>query len=494
MSFTSLAFPVFFFIVAIGFYLFPRKFRWSWLLIASCYFYMAFVPKYILILFALIIIDFTMALLIERTQGHKRRICFLISIIANIGILFVFKYFNFFNENLTLLAQAIGWNYSIAALRLILPLGLSFHTFQSLSYVIEVYRGKYPASRNIGIYALYVLFFPQLIAGPIERPQHLLEELKHTDEIRFDMPRILSGLRLMAWGFFKKMVIADRLGISVDYIYAHISSVSGISIFVATVFFAFQLYTDFSGYSDIARGSARVFGIDVVRNFERPYFSLSIAEFWRRWHISLSSWFRDYFYYPLAYARKRATRTWLYFCIIVTFLVTGLWHGAGWTFITMGALFGVFIVLGIVTKSWRERFVKYIRLDQAPRLHRTLQQLMTFALVSFAWIFFRAPDMSTAFAFIGRFFTGWNMPLPQFVHDYIVSPFTTLGFSRGDLLLSLGGITALLVLEHVTSRRSLADLLDRRSLSWQSFAYVSLALSLSLLSVLMSTQFIYFQF
>jgi alginate O-acetyltransferase complex protein AlgI len=493
MTFTSLAFVAFFILVSAAFYVLPRKARWPLLLISSSYFYMAFVPKYILILFALIAIDYCMARMIENSEGHLRRVYLAVSICATVGILFVFKYFNFFNANFTLLAHVLHWNYSISSLRLILPLGLSFHTFQSLSYVIEVFRGAYPSERNLGVYALYVLFFPQLIAGPIERPQHLLSQLQRLEEVVFDMSAIWSGLRIMAWGFFKKLVIADRLAASVDYIYAHSETATGLSILAAIVFFAFQLYADFSGYSDIARGAAKVLGIDLVRNFDRPYFSTSIAEFWRRWHMSLSNWFRDYFYYPLARTRAHATRLWLSICIITTFAVTGLWHGAGWTYISMGLLFGIYIALGAATKSWRERYTKMAGLTARPGIHRTLQQMQTFALVSCTWVFFRSPDMHTAFMLFRDLLTRWNISPVTVVHDYFLAPYSTLGFGRSELLLSGLGIFTLLLYEYWKGKAG-HEIFIRLPLAVRSFTYSALIFSIVILGVFTTKQFIYFQF
>ena len=455
---------------------------------------MAFVPQYILILFALIGIDYTMARLIEQAHGHTRRTYLIISICATVGILFIFKYFNFFNANIAALAQALHWQYSISALQLILPLGLSFHTFQSLSYVIEVYRGKFAAERNIGVYALYVLFFPQLIAGPIERPQHLLTQLQRLEDVVFSSSAVASGIRLMAWGFFKKLVIADRLAIAVDYVYAHSEVATGLSVVVAVVFFAFQLYADFSGYSDIARGTARVFGIELVRNFERPYFSASIAEFWRRWHISLSAWFRDYFYFPLVYAKQRATRPWLYVCVVTTFTVTGMWHGAGWTYIMMGWLFGTYIVLGMITKQWRDRFVHLVGLDRIPRVHRVVQVMQTFVLVSVTWIFFRAPDMHVASNLLTNLFTNWHLTFAQVLQNYFLTPYATLGFGRGELLLSLMGIGALVGTEYLQDTRPFLKNLDSSSWGTRSFAYSGLALAIVVFGVFTTKQFIYFQF
>ena len=300
MLFNSINFLIFFAIVVALYYVIPKSWRWVLLLVASCYFYMAFIPAYILILFYLVVIDYVMGRLIERTEGGWRKRFLIISIIANVGTLFFFKYFNFFNANAAYLAGVIHWNYPLWILQIALPLGLSFHTFQSLSYVIEVYKKRYPAERHLGIYALYVMFFPQLVAGPIERPQQLLPQLHSLGD--FNEARITDGLRIMLWGFFKKVVVADTLGSVVDSIYGNLHTVSGASLALVMVAFALQLYGDFSGYSDIARGTAKVFGVDLVNNFNLPYFSRSITDFWRRWHISLSSWFRDYFYQPLAFS------------------------------------------------------------------------------------------------------------------------------------------------------------------------------------------------
>jgi D-alanyl-lipoteichoic acid acyltransferase DltB (MBOAT superfamily) len=264
MLFNTLGFLVFFPLVFTLYWLLPGRFRPYLLLAASCYFYMAFVPQYILILFFLITIDFFLGKEIAKNTSHKHFL-FILSIISNVGVLFVFKYFNFFNENVALLAHALHWNYSLDALSLILPLGLSFHIFQSLGYIIEVYKGKYPAERNYLTYALYVMFFPQLVAGPIERPAHLLPQLHATQ--KFDYERVLSGFRLMLWGFFKKVVIANRLAVLVEYIYSHMAQMDASVVLIAVIAFSIQLYADFSGYSDIAVGSARMLGIDLTQNF-----------------------------------------------------------------------------------------------------------------------------------------------------------------------------------------------------------------------------------
>ena len=283
-------------------------------------------------------------------------------------------------------------------------MGLSFHTFQAMSYTIEVYRGRQKAERHFGIYALYVMFYPQLVAGPIERPQNLIHQFY--EEHRFDYDRVVSGLQLIAWGLFKKVVVADRLAKVVNVVYAGPSQYGGPPLVIATVFFAFQIFCDFSGYSDIAIGSARVMGFTLMNNFNRPYHSQSIAEFWRRWHISLSTWFRDYVYIPLGGNRLSVPR-W-YANILVVFLVSGLWHGARWTYVIWGALHGIFLIVGAVTEKFRARITAAIGLGRHPFFHNPLRVLFTFALVNLGWIFFRASSVRDAWQILTRLFTGWT--------------------------------------------------------------------------------------
>ena len=283
MLFNSIEFVIFFILVTSLYFILPHKYRWFLLLVASCYFYMAFVPVYILILFFTIVIDYFAGIWIEEAQGKKKKQFLVLSLVANIGVLAVFKYYNFLNDNLTFLLHGADWENPIPYLSILLPIGLSFHTFQAMSYTIEVYRGHQKAERHFGIYSLYVMFYPQLVAGPIERPQNLLFQFR--TEHKFDYERVVSGLRLMLWGFFKKLVIADRLAIYVNAAYGNPDEHTGLTLAVATMFFAFQIYCDFSGYSDIAIGAARVMGYDLMKNFNRPYLSASISEFWSRWPI-----------------------------------------------------------------------------------------------------------------------------------------------------------------------------------------------------------------
>lgn len=406
MLFDSIPFVIFFITVFFLYFSLPPKWQ-KWLLLgASCYFYMAFVPQYILVLFFLITVDYLLGIRMEQSVGRTRTLYFLASIASNIGILFFFKYFNFFNQNVADLARLLHWNYSLESLAIILPIGLSFHIFQSLAYIIEVYKGRFAAERNYSTYALYVMFFPQLVAGPIERPAHLLPQLRIAHE--FNYAKAVSGLKQMLWGFFKKIVIANNLALMVDFVYAHLATANGSAVLLAVLGFAVVLYADFSGYSDIAIGSARMLGIELVPNFRRPYFSQSIAELWRRWHLSLSSWFRDYVYSPLVWQWRTWSVLWTYSAIVITFLLTGVWHGAGWNFVAMGLFFGLAICLGSWTKKFREKAWNILGSTSQTTFRIVLRIGITFVLTSFAWIFFRTNDLTQAMLVIEKLFTSWG--------------------------------------------------------------------------------------
>lgn len=399
MLFNSFDFAVFFCIVTICYFVLPHRHRWWMLLSASCYFYMAFIPAYILILAFTILIDYIAGILIENANGSKRFYFLWLSLIANISILGLFKYYNFITETFGLPQTFFS--------HLILPIGLSFHTFQSMSYTIEVYRGHQKAVRHFGIFALYVMFYPQLVAGPIERPQNLLLQfqVKHY----FDSQRAASGLQLMAWGLFKKVVIADRLAILVNAVYANPTQHTGFELLVATFFFAFQIYCDFSGYSDIALGTAQVMGFTLMKNFRRPYLATSISDFWSRWHISLSTWFRDYLYIPLGGNRVGHWRWQMN--LFIVFLVSGLWHGASWTFVIWGALHGTYLIVEIWLSKLAARLIRATRLAKLqsfinPKVEQNiiilLRRIVVFGFVMVAWIFFRAQTVQDAFYIVSH--------------------------------------------------------------------------------------------
>lgn len=418
MLFNSFAFLVFFTIVTCLYFMLPHKNRWFLLLTASVYFYMYFIPIYILILAFTIVIDYFAGIFLENAQGRRKKLFLIASLVANIGVLAVFKYYNFLNNNITVFLHSFNIQNHLPVLSILLPIGLSFHTFQAMSYTIEIYRGHQKAERHFGIYALYVMFYPQLVAGPIERPQNLLHQFyeKHY----FDIQRIADGLRLMLWGLFKKAVVADRLALYVDTIYNHPGNRQGFELIIATFFFAIQIYCDFSGYSDMAIGAAKVMGFKLMINFNKPYFSKSVGEFWQRWHISLSTWFKDYLYITLG--GNRVVKWRWYFNLILTFVISGIWHGANWTFIIWGLLNGLFLVMEFMTHNYTSKISSFLVLARLPLFNNVLKIIVTFTLIDFAWIFFRANSLSDARYIIGHLFAGLHQTAYVFIEKlpYIV--------------------------------------------------------------------------
>jgi alginate O-acetyltransferase complex protein AlgI len=399
MLFNSVGFLIFFPVVTTAYFLLPQRGRWMWLLAASCYFYMSFIPVYILILLLTILVDYFAALKIHASASESERRFYLrLSVASTLLILFVFKYFNFANENVAALAHAMHWNYPIVALRLALPIGLSFHTFQSLSYVIEVYRGKQEPERHFGIYALYVMFYPQLVAGPIERPQNLLHQLRA--EHSFDAQRVIHGINRIAFGLVKKMVIADRLAVYVNQVYKDVSAFTFVPMCIAMFFFAVQVYCDFAGYSDIAVGCAQVMGIRLMENFDHPYSSRSVTEFWRRWHRSLSTWFNDYVFTPLFTSLRDWGTAGLAFSLFVTFFLAGVWHGAGWTFVIYGTLHGLAMIYEALTKRHRKVVSRLL----GPSLYAQVARLCTFGFITVAYVFFRSSGLAQVRAVFATLF------------------------------------------------------------------------------------------
>jgi alginate O-acetyltransferase complex protein AlgI len=383
MLFTSVQFVLFYIVVTLLYFQLGHRGRIWLLLFASIYFYMVYKPIYLLILLITILIDYFAGIYIGRAEGPRRKWILVISLISNIGFLALFKYYNFFNENLTRLFGLVGAVNTFPAFEYLLPVGLSFHTFQAMSYTIEVYRGNQKPERDFGIYSLYVMFYPQLVAGPIERPQNLLPQF-HT-KFAYSYENLKQGLLQMAWGFFKKIVIADRLAVFVDYCFDNPSEHTPLTLLIGAVFFSFQIYCDFSGYSDIAIGAARTMGFDLMTNFNAPYLATNVSDFWRRWHISLSTWFKDYLYIPIGGNRVGTAR--LYVNLFFVFLISGIWHGAAWTYIVWGALHGFYQIVGLLKKKYFSKFFPEIPV---------LSQLITFVLVMLAWVFFRAKGMFNA--------------------------------------------------------------------------------------------------
>jgi alginate O-acetyltransferase complex protein AlgI len=483
MLFNSLEFAIFFPIVALLYFGLPHRWRTLHLLLASCIFYMAFIPAYILILALTIVIDYFAGIWIERSEGPRRKRLLIVSIVATCLVLGIFKYFHFFTDNFVGLVGLFGWQLTGPTIDILLPIGLSFHTFQSLSYVIEVYRRKQRAETDFVTYATFVMFFPQLVAGPIERPQNLLHQFH--EQHHFEYERVVSGLKRMAWGFFKKLVIADRLALYVNDVYAAPQDFTGLQLTIATVFFAYQIYCDFSGYSDIAIGSARVLGFRLMENFDRPYAARSISEFWTRWHISLSSWFRDYVYIPLG--GNRVTRPRLFMNLLVTFSVSGLWHGASWTYVVWGALNGVYLIVGQAKGNWRQRFARWSAgvTGAAPLqwASNVLAVVTTFVLVCVGWVFFRARSLGDAWYILRNLGTNWDF-----------SRIGTEQFLLRQMPLALGAIVLLEVAQYLHSRRSLALRFGRLPMPLRWSAYLSFVLGVAMFGIYRSSQFIYFQF
>ena len=469
--------------MVIGYFLLPPRFRWAFLLGASYYFYMCWKAEYLVLIVISTLIDYVAGLRMGKTAVRSRRKKYLLlSLVANLGILFTFKYANFFSESLRVALNQFNIFYDMPMFDLLLPVGISFYTFQSMSYTIDVYRGEQQPERHLGKFALYVAFFPQLVAGPIERSLRLLPQFDRV--FKFDYERVVSGLRLMLWGFFKKLVIADRLAIYVNEAYNHPAEYQGLTLLLATYFFAIQIYCDFSGYSDIAIGAARVMGYDLMTNFRQPYFSKSISEFWRRWHISLSTWFRDYLYIPLGGNRVGKQR-W-YFNLFAVFVISGLWHGANWTFVVWGALHGGYLIFAIVTADWRQKLAHWSGLAKRPALHNLLRTLITFHLVLFAWIFFRANSLSEAFMIIG------NMAVLDFSLESLKSLNIALGW--GELLVAIGSILFLELAHLLQSRGKVHSWITARPAALRWSVYYLLLLAIAFFGVFNHSEFIYFQF
>ena len=469
MLFNSIAFLLFFPIVCVLYYMIPVeriKMRNLLLLAASYYFYMNWEPAYALLLLTSTVVTYLASLGIGHFQEkRKKKLCLIGSLVLNLSILFLFKYYNFLASNIEAAFQWSGLGMDIPEFGLLLPVGISFFTFQALGYSIDVYRGQTKVERSFPTYALFVSFFPQLVAGPIERSRNLLPQFRQSHRFCYD--EVMVGVRLMVWGYFMKLVLADRCGIYVDTVFNNIDKHNGGSYLVASLLFPFQIYGDFAGYSLIAIGVARILGFRLMENFHRPYFACSIGEFWHRWHISLSTWFKDYVYIPLG--GNRVGRCRQYFNLLVTFVVSGIWHGANWTFLFWGMLHGVLLCME-----------KALHIGKRPYsgLNRFLHWLITFLLVCFAWILFRASSLTDAVSVVTGIFNDFGLPYRE----------------SGTVL----GITMALLLLFV--KESLQEAQWRSPVTGISricvqHLYLSLMIAAILLfGVLDSTQFIYFQF
>ncbi len=478
MLFNSFEYIIFFPIVVILYFVVPFRFRWALLLAASCYFYMSLIPYYIIFVAVVVINDYTVALLIENFPQKKKYFAWQ-SFGVSLGILFFFKYFNFSVEGLSTILNLANVNVSLPALKILLPVGLSFYTFKSIGYVIEVYRGETKAERHIGKYALFVLFFPELLAGPIDRGSTLLPQFNVKHE--FDYKRITDGLKLIAWGLFKKVVIADKIALIVNHVYGNLGNFKGIPLIITSALYYFQIYFDFSGYTDMAIGSGKILGFDLPENFNLPLLSQSITEFWRRWHISLSTWLRDYLYTPLAIETRGWGTKSVVFSLFVTFVIAGIWHGAGLTFVIFGALHGAGLVYEFLTRKFRKRLAKSL----PAVIYDKVCNIIAFSYVSFAFIFFRSENISQAELYIKNLFSGLNFQAGGY----------GLGIGEFGFLLILVLIMFAMLAEILTySKGGLVKMVSSKPLIVRWSLYYVLVLLILLFGEFGEANFVYFKF
>lgn len=508
MLFNSYQFLIFFPVVVAVYFVIPRRVRYLWLLVASYYFYMSWNPKYALLLAFSTAVTWVSGLLLgklasrggtARFADDERRIVFrkkLVvagSFVVNLGILAFFKYFDFVLNNINVTLAVFSLQPFEKPFDLLLPVGISFYTFQALSYTMDVYRAQVAPERNILKYALFVSFFPQLVAGPIERSKNLLSQVNECHKINlWNYERVARGLILMVWGYFLKMVIADRAAIFVNEVYGNWEVYGSCELVIGTVLFAFQILCDFAGYSIIAIGAARVMGFELMENFNAPYFATSIQDFWRRWHISLSTWFRDYLYFPLG--GSRCSKAKHYRNIMIVFVVSGLWHGASWSFVIWGFLHGAYQVVGIATRGLRGRCWRRLGVKTDALSWRFGRVVFTFLLVCVAWVFFRADSVSDAFGILGNIVCYWD---PWVLFDGSIM---RLGLSELEFHILIGALCVLFAAD--LGRRFLGmpvdELLMSQNLIFRWAVVIGLVLAVFVFGVygpdFIPQQFIYFQF
>ena len=485
MTFNSWEFLLFYPIVALLYFVLPKKLKWPMLLVASYYFYMCYQANLVFLILGTTFISWVASNIIERTENKKtKKICLAVTLIACLGVLFFYKYFNFLSGSVTSLIELFGGTPSPVVLNLILPVGVSFYTFQTLSYVIDVYRGDIKTERNFFFYALFVSFFPQLVAGPIERPGNLIPQLKEPKPWNND--DAIKGAKHMIVGFFKKVAVADLLSLYVNEIYNDVESATALGVIIATAMFAVQIYCDFSGYTDIAIGCARIMGIRLMQNFNHPYTATTIKEFWSRWHISLSSWFKDYLYFPLGGSRCSKPRHLMN--LFIVFLVSGLWHGAAWTYVIWGAIHGIYQIIGNLTIGKRNALLEKVGLSKKHPVVIYARRVIVFVLVCFAWLFFRANSTADALYLVKVLFTGFGTGLAETLK--------IMNLDLTNILMCILSIATLIMIDHLLKYED--EIGGSYALTKNgTFIYYVWMIMFAwaiLLSHDMSSTFIYFQF
>lgn len=503
MLFNSINFLLFFPIMVLSYYIIPQKYRHVWLLIVSYGFYMLWNPIHILLLVGMTIVTYISGRCMGKNRANtmqkeepgwkkevfKRRFYMIAAILINIGILIFFKYTNFVFHDLGGILEALRIQITIPKFDVMLPIGISFYTFKSISYVIDCYRGDIESERNILKYALYVAFFPQLASGPIERASSFLKQID--EKHRFELTRIRDGVLLMLWGLFQKMVIADRVAILVNQTFDYYQSYTGFQIVTAALFFTVQIYCDFTGYSNLAIGAAQVLGYQTMMNFNTPYFSKSVAEFWRRWHISLSSWFRDYLYIPLGGNRDGKKKK--YRNIMIVFLISGLWHGAGWHYIIWGGLNGAYQIIGAELKPLKQWIYKKFSVKTDVFSHKLLQTMITFLLISITWVFFRAADLKSAIFMLIRMVQGLDIGM------FFDGSLYTMNLNKGEFWIAMAGMAVLCFVSILQYKgMHIRATLAKQGLWFQYLLYLGIIFSILIFGVygpsFDASEFIYLQF
>ena len=496
MLFNSVSFLVFFPIVLAVYFIIPKKIRYIWLLAASYYFYMCWNPKYALLLLFSTGVTYLGSLLLEKCGdrvGWKKAVA-AVGLLINFGILFLFKYLDFAVDSLQKILAKVGVNLAEPGFSLLLPVGISFYIFQAVGYLVDVYRGKLKPERNFLRYALFVSFFPQLVAGPIERSTNLLSQMQSIDKIKlWNSDRVRDGAIVMLYGYILKMIIADRAAILVNTVYDvnHYAQYQGITVWVAAILFSLQIYCDFAGYTYIAIGASKVMGFQLKNNFNTPYLATSIKDFWDRWHISLTSWFRDYLYFPLGGSRKGMLRK--YVNIMIVFTLSGLWHGASWHYVAWGVLHGVMRVVGELTQKIRAKVWALLKVKTEVLSFRLWQMLVTFVLVTIAWVFFRAESTRQAVDVIVSMFTQWN---PWVLLD---GSLLGLGLDGKDWIVLVAAILFMVVVECFYYKKvPLVQAFSKQNVLFQMLVFYLGIFAVVLFGVYGpvydAAQFIYFQF
>ncbi len=486
MIFNSLEFILFFIVVVALYFSIPHRVRWVLLLAASYIFYMAWRAELIVLILFSTLVNYWVSHQIYRSDGKKKRNLLILSLVVNFGLLLIFKYFMFLSDSAYLLMSQLGLSVAPSEFDIILPMGISFYTFQAAAYTIDVYRGQIAPVKNYGKFSLFITFFPQLVAGPIERSKNLIPQF---DEVHhFDLSRMMGGLKLMAWGFFQKVVIADRIAVCVNTIYGDVTSYSGLTFVLASTLFAFQIYCDFGGYSHIAMGAAKVLGFDLMKNFDRPFLSKDIREFWKRWHVSLSSWFMDYLYIPLGGSRHGFVKKQRN--LLITFALSGLWHGANWTYLVWGMINGVFIIFENVVDKLVGKTIE-IKVRVLSNLVDVCKILFTFAFFVFSVIFFRANSLLDGLYIVEHLLWGFRQWLtPQYLYETI----TNLGLNLYEIKVIFLSICILMGAEILLGEQFHQRLFQSKSILNTAFFGVLVGLILTWGVFYNAGTFIYFQF